>query len=58
MNKTYMIDEEVQGFIPSMAEDKIVFKDFNLWYGDNHVLKDINISIKNNIVTAFMGPSG
>ena len=58
MNNTYMIDEEVQSFIPSMVEDKIVFKDFNLWYGDNHVLKDTNISIKNNIVTAFMGPSG
>jgi phosphate transport system ATP-binding protein len=58
MNNNYMIDEEAQGFIPSMAEDKIVFKDFNLWYGDNHVLKDTNISIKNNIVTAFMGPSG
>jgi len=58
MNSNYMIDEGVSGFIPSMAEDKIVFKDFNLWYGGNHVLKDTNISIKNNIVTAFMGPSG
>ncbi len=58
MNSNYMIDEEVSGFIPSMAKDKIKFKDFNLWYGDNHVLKNINIAIKNNIVTAFMGPSG
>lgn len=42
----------------SKVIDKISFKDFNLWYGDNHVLKDINIRIKSNIVTAFMGPSG
>lgn len=38
--------------------DKIEFKKFNLWYGDNHVLKDISFEIKRNIVTAIMGPSG
>jgi len=57
-NSKYMINEDAAGFIPAMANDKIVFKEFNLWYGENHVLKDINIRIKNNIVTAFMGPSG
>jgi phosphate transport system ATP-binding protein len=45
-------------FIPTRAEDKIVFRDFNLWFSDNHVLKKINMAIKNNIVTAIMGPSG
>ena len=54
----YMVEQGFSGFIPERAEDKIVFKDFDLWYGDNHVLKNINIAIKNNIVTAFMGPSG
>ncbi len=57
-NSNYMINEESAGFIPAMANDKIVFKDLNLWYGETHVLKNINIAIKNNIVTAFMGPSG
>ena len=57
-NNNYMIDEQVASFIPAMANDKVAFKDFNLWYGDNHVLKDVNITIKKNIVTAFMGPSG
>jgi len=57
-NNNYMINNEISGFVPAMAKDKVVFKDFNLWYGDNHVLKNINIAIKNNIVTAFMGPSG
>jgi phosphate transport system ATP-binding protein len=42
----------------AMVADRVQFKDFNLWYGEKHVLKDINLSIKSNIVTAFMGPSG
>lgn len=33
-------------------------RDVNVYYGDNHVLKDINLSIKENTVTAFIGPSG
>jgi phosphate transport system ATP-binding protein len=33
-------------------------KNVNVYYGDNHVLKDINITIKENTVTAFIGPSG
>jgi phosphate transport system ATP-binding protein len=33
-------------------------KNVNVFYGDNHVLKDIDLSIKENTVTAFIGPSG
>lgn len=33
-------------------------KDCNLWYGDFHALKDINIEISEKEVTAFIGPSG
>lgn len=47
-----------RGFVPDIAQDKVVFKDFNFWYGDNHALIDINIALKSNIVTAFMGSSG
>jgi phosphate transport system ATP-binding protein len=54
----YILNEEFSGFLPEMSMDKIVFDKFNLWYGKNHVLNNINVSIKNNIVTAFMGPSG
>jgi phosphate transport system ATP-binding protein len=32
--------------------------DVNVYYGENHVLKDITLSIKENTVTAFIGPSG
>ncbi|MBB6444928.1 phosphate ABC transporter ATP-binding protein PstB [Bacillus benzoevorans] len=30
----------------------------DLWYGDNHALKDINLDIIENEVTAIIGPSG
>ncbi len=58
MSNTYMINGDAVAFSPRLANDKVVFKEFNLWYGDNHVLKDIDVDIKSNIVTAFMGPSG
>ena len=37
---------------------KIQVRDLNLWYGENHALKNVNIDIKENSVTAFIGPSG
>lgn len=33
-------------------------KNLNLWYGDNHALKNIDLSIYENEVTAVIGPSG
>jgi phosphate transport system ATP-binding protein len=33
-------------------------KNVNVYYGENHVLKDVDITIKENSVTAFIGPSG
>jgi phosphate transport system ATP-binding protein len=30
----------------------------NLWYGNNHVLNDIDLKIMKNAVTALIGPSG
>ncbi|MGQ9610738.1 MAG: phosphate ABC transporter ATP-binding protein PstB [bacterium] len=33
-------------------------ENFNAYFGENHVLKDITISISKNKVTAVMGPSG
>lgn len=37
---------------------KIRSEHFNLFYGDFQALKDINMSIYNHQVTAFIGPSG
>ncbi|MCQ6278108.1 phosphate ABC transporter ATP-binding protein PstB [Bacillus sp. EB600] len=33
-------------------------KDLNLWYGDNHALKNIDFPISKKEVTAMIGPSG
>ncbi|ELR69926.1 Phosphate transport ATP-binding protein PstB [Fulvivirga imtechensis AK7] len=33
-------------------------KNVNAYYGENHVLKDISLTMKANTVTAFIGPSG
>ncbi len=37
---------------------KIEIKDLNLHYGENHALKNINMNIFENSITAFIGPSG
>lgn len=37
---------------------KMTIKDLNLYYGDNHALKDVSMDIYENKVTAFIGPSG
>jgi len=41
-------------------ENENVYKieNVNLWYGDKHVLKDVNLTLFRNNVTAFIGPSG
>lgn len=33
-------------------------KDLNLYYGDYHALKNINMNLAENEITAFIGPSG
>ncbi len=33
-------------------------KNFDLWYGQHHALKNINLAIEENEVTAIIGPSG
>lgn len=40
------------------AKYKMQTKKLNLYYGDNHVIKDVDLGIKENTVTAFIGPSG
>ena len=37
---------------------KVNIKDVNFWYKDKQALKDINLKIYNQEVTAFIGPSG
>ena len=37
---------------------KIKADNLNLWYGDNQAIKDINMDIQRNKITALIGPSG
>ena len=37
---------------------KISTQDLNLYYGENHALKNINLDLYENKITAFIGPSG
>ncbi len=41
-----------------MLESKIVTEKLNLYYGSNHALKDVDMKIATNRITAFVGPSG
>ena len=38
--------------------NKIKVENLNLYYGENHALKDVSMDIQENAVTAFIGPSG
>ena len=37
---------------------KVEIRKLNVWFKENHVLKDVNLAIRENAVTAIMGPSG
>lgn len=37
---------------------KIEAKNLNLYYGENHALKDVSLGIEEKAITAFIGPSG
>lgn len=41
-----------------MQKCKISTDKLNLYYGDNHALKEIDMNIKKGAITAFIGPSG
>ena len=38
--------------------DIITVKDLNLWYNTSQALKNVNINIEENTITALIGPSG
>ena len=38
--------------------DKITVENINLYYGDFHALKDVNLNMQEKEITAFIGPSG
>jgi phosphate transport system ATP-binding protein len=44
--------------VKETAVAKVEIKKLNLWFKDNHVLKDVDLTIEENAVTAIRGPSG
>ncbi|QIO21681.1 phosphate ABC transporter ATP-binding protein PstB [Haloarcula sp. JP-L23] len=40
------------------GDPKLSVEDLNVWYGDDHALKDVSMAIPENSVTALIGPSG
>lgn len=46
--------------VSSNESKKIVYntKNLDLWYGEHHALKNVNLEIMENEVTAIIGPSG
>ena len=42
----------------SATKDKVTVRGLNFYYGDNHPLKDVSLSLFDGQVTAFIGPSG
>ena len=40
------------------APAKVTARGLNFYYGENHALKNINLTLGTNRVTAFIGPSG
>ena len=41
-----------------MQNSKISAKGVQVYYGDNHAIKDVDVEIADKTVTAFIGPSG
>lgn len=41
-----------------MVDPRLQTRDLNLWFAQNHVLKDVSLSLHHHRVTAMIGPSG
>ncbi len=53
MNDMRIVERDVD-----TNEVKIAARDVQVFYGDNHAIKDVSVDIDDKTVTAFIGPSG
>ncbi|MEL7098419.1 MAG: phosphate ABC transporter ATP-binding protein PstB [Pseudomonadota bacterium] len=53
MNDMRIVERDVDS-----TDIKIAARDVQVYYGDNHAIKDVNVDILHKTVTAFIGPSG
>ncbi len=49
---------QVDRAMRTQQDTKISAKGVQVYYGDNHAIKDVNVEIDDKTVTAFIGPSG
>lgn len=58
--ETATLEDTTQGETKNEIIREPIFKtnNFNLWYGDNHALQDINLTFNKNEISAIIGPSG
>ena len=54
MNDMTPIDRKMS----TMQDTKISARKVQVYYGDNHAIKDVDVDIDDKTVTAFIGPSG
>lgn len=54
-----MIEEKEKPKNDRIGDEAVIeIRDMNKWYGDFHVLKDINVEVKEREVVVVIGPSG
>ncbi|HCM98004.1 MAG TPA: phosphate ABC transporter ATP-binding protein, partial [Rhodobacter sp.] len=53
MNNMIFLERNVE-----VEKNKISAQGVQVFYGENHALKDVNVDILDKTVTAFIGPSG
>ncbi|GLK64011.1 phosphate ABC transporter ATP-binding protein [Paracoccus kondratievae] len=53
MNDMTLLERSVE-----QTEIKISAQDVQVWYGEKHAIKDVNVDLLDKTVTAFIGPSG
>jgi len=44
--------------VAAASRDKVLIRNMNFYYGAAHVLKNINLTLRDKCATAFIGPSG
>jgi len=50
--------DRIEQPVTSLENSKVRTEDLNAWYGNNQVLKKLNVEAREHSVTAIIGPSG
>ena len=58
VQKTFTEGATVTGAMPAARKAKVVARNVNVFYGDKHALKEVNVDVLDKGVMAFIGPSG